>query len=157
MTIIPTRLARAATVSTSSVHQRKRVLDLYREWMRGVRLQLLPLLRFPSHDFLLTHETRPQAPEICTLYCLNVPPSAVRAVIRQRFENNRYVSDPKVIDVLIHKSRQDYQEAVNFWKQEPHVLGPLLSNRDRPQRTFMQKFLEGGSPQYASQLAFALR
>jgi hypothetical protein len=102
--------------------------------------------------FLLANETRPQAPEICTLYCLNVPPSAVRAVIRQRFEKNRYVSDPKVIDVLIHKSRQDYQEAVNFWKQEPHVLGPLLSNRDRPQRTFMQKFLEGGSPSCASLL-----
>jgi hypothetical protein len=37
MTTIPTRLARAATVSTSSVQQRKRVLDLYREWIRGVR------------------------------------------------------------------------------------------------------------------------
>jgi hypothetical protein len=36
MTTIPTRLARAATVSTGSVQQRKRVLDLYREWMRGV-------------------------------------------------------------------------------------------------------------------------
>ncbi|KAI9508049.1 NdufA6 NADH-ubiquinone oxidoreductase 14.8 kDa subunit [Russula earlei] len=118
MTTIPTRLARAATVSTSSVHQRRRVLDLYREWMRGT-------------------------PEICALYCLDVPPSAVRAVIRQRFEKNRYVSDPKVIDVLIHKSRQEYQEAVNFWKQEPHVLGPFLNNRDRPHRTFLQKFFEG--------------
>jgi len=68
----------------------------------------------------------------------------VRAVIRHRFEKNRYVSDPKVIDLLIHKSRQDYQEAVNFWKQEPHVLGPLLNNRDRPHRTFLQKFYEGG-------------
>ncbi|KAI0281962.1 NdufA6 NADH-ubiquinone oxidoreductase 14.8 kDa subunit [Russula aff. rugulosa BPL654] len=118
MTTIPTRLARAATVSTGSVQQRKRVLDLYREWMRG-------------------------APEICALYSLDVPPSAVRAVIRHRFEKNRYVSDPKVIDLLLHKSRQDYQEAVNFWKQEPHVLGPLLGNRDRPHRTFLQKFYEG--------------
>ncbi|KAI0287879.1 NdufA6 NADH-ubiquinone oxidoreductase 14.8 kDa subunit [Russula brevipes] len=120
MTTIPTRLARAATVSTGSAHQRTRVLDLYREWIRGVRT------------------------EICTLYCLDVPPSAVRAVIRQRFEKNRYVSDAKVIDVLIHKSRQEYQETVNFWKQEPHVLGPFLGNRERPHRTFMQKFLEGG-------------
>jgi NADH dehydrogenase (ubiquinone) 1 alpha subcomplex subunit 6 len=99
---------------------------------------------FPSLNFL-AHNALPQAPEICTLYSLDVPPSAVRAVIRQRFEKNRYVSDPKVIDILIHKSRQEYQEAVNFWKQEPHVLGPFLSNRDRPHRTFMQKFLEGGS------------
>jgi hypothetical protein len=40
MTTIPTRLARAAAVSTSSGHQRKRVLDLYREWMRGVRFSI---------------------------------------------------------------------------------------------------------------------
>ncbi|KAI9454240.1 hypothetical protein BJY52DRAFT_1205290 [Lactarius psammicola] len=119
MTTIPTRLARAATQSTSSAHQRKRVLELYRDWMRG-------------------------APEICVLYALDVPPSAVRAVIRQRFERNRYVSDPKLVDILLHKSRQEYQETVNFWKQEPHVLGPLLTgNRERPHRTFMQKFFEG--------------
>jgi hypothetical protein len=105
-------------------------------------------LAFLFLDSQFSHpQCAPQAPEICTLYCLDVPPSAVRAVIRQRFEKNRYVSDPKVIDVLIHKSRQDYQEAVNFWKQEPHVLGHLLSDRDRPHRTFMQKFLEGGSSQ----------
>jgi hypothetical protein len=41
MTTIPTRLARAAAVSTSSGHQRKRVLDLYREWMRGVRFSII--------------------------------------------------------------------------------------------------------------------
>ena len=58
------------------------------------------------------------------------------------------MSDPKLIDILIHKSRQDYQEAVNFWKQEPHVLGPLLGNRDRPHRTFLQKFFEGGLLSY---------
>jgi NADH dehydrogenase (ubiquinone) 1 alpha subcomplex subunit 6 len=153
MTIIPTRLARAATVSTSSTHQRKRVLDLYREWMRGVRFQLLPSSAFSCPESHTPTKTHSQAPEICTLYCLNVPPSAVRAVIRQRFEKNRYVSDPKVIDVLVHKSRQEYQETVNFWKQESHVLGPLLSNRDRPHRTFMQKFLEGGSLSCALLLA----
>jgi NADH dehydrogenase (ubiquinone) 1 alpha subcomplex subunit 6 len=152
MTTIPTRLARAAAVSTGSAHQRNRVLDLYREWMRGVRLpfssafyqlsKIPDLLPFPSLN--PQRNTRAQAPEICTLYSLDVPPSAVRAVIRQRFEKNRYVADTKVIDILIHKSRQEYQETMNFWKQEPHVLGPLLSNRDRAHRSFLQKFLEGG-------------
>jgi NADH dehydrogenase (ubiquinone) 1 alpha subcomplex subunit 6 len=135
MTTIPTRLARTAAVSTSSVHQRKRVLDLYREWMRGVRLLEIS---YSPNSYMLT-----QAPEICVLYALDVPPSAVRAAIRQRFEKNRYVSDPKLVDILIHKSRQEYQEAVNFWKQEPHVLGPFLTNRARPHRTFLQKFFEG--------------
>jgi len=58
------------------------------------------------------------------------------------------VSDPKVVDILLHKGRVEYQETVNFWKQEPHVLGPLLNgNRERPHRTFMQKFFEGGGDQ----------
>jgi hypothetical protein len=51
MTTIPTRLARAAAVSTSSVQQRKRVLDLYREWIRGVR-SLFFFLRLPALTFL---------------------------------------------------------------------------------------------------------
>ena len=63
--------------------------------------------------------------------------------MRQQFEKNRYVSDPKVIDVLLLKGRQDYQETLNCWQQEPHILGILLEKRDRPQRSFLQKFYEG--------------
>lgn len=48
MTTIPTRLARVATVSTNSIHQRKRVLDLYREWMRGVRLRPSSVIFMPK-------------------------------------------------------------------------------------------------------------
>jgi NADH dehydrogenase (ubiquinone) 1 alpha subcomplex subunit 6 len=88
-----------------------------------------------------------KAPEICVLYALDVPASAVRAVIRQRFERNRHLSDPDLIDILLHKSRVEYQETMNFWKQESHVLGLLLTgNRERPHRTFLQKFFEGGLP-----------
>ena len=32
---------------------------------------------------------------------------------------------------------------MNSWAQEPHILGLLLAPKGRPQRTFMQKFLEG--------------
>lgn len=32
---------------------------------------------------------------------------------------------------------------MNCWMQEPHVMGLLLAPKERPQRTFMQKFLEG--------------
>ena len=56
---------------------------------------------------------------------------------------NRHVTDPKVIDVLIHKSRVEWQEALNAWKQEPHVLGILLEPKTRPPRTFLQHFYEG--------------
>jgi len=97
---------------------RQRAIQLYRDWYRS-------------------------APEVATLYALNVPASAIRSVVRREFEKNRFVSDPKVIDVLIHKGRQSWQETVNCWSQEPHILGILLAPKDRPQRTFLEKFYEG--------------
>ncbi|KAJ3564335.1 hypothetical protein NP233_g8359 [Leucocoprinus birnbaumii] len=119
MSTIPARLARSAKTSTASSEARRRVLELYRDWYRS-------------------------APEICSLYALNVSPAFVRHAIRQKFEKNRYVTDPRAIDVLIHKSRQDYQETMNLWKQNDHVLGILLADEGpKPSKTFLQKFYEG--------------
>jgi len=95
-----------------------RVIDLYRDWIRA-------------------------APEVCSLYAVNVSPQEIRHAVRQRFEQHRYVSDPRAIDVLLLKSRQDLQETLNCWKQTDHVLGILLDTKQRPQKSFMQKFLEG--------------
>lgn len=63
-----------------------------------------------------------QAPEIVSLYALNISPSMIRAKKRADFERHRSVTDLNVIDLLIFKSRQDYQETMNCWKQEPHIL-----------------------------------
>ncbi|EPQ55888.1 hypothetical protein GLOTRDRAFT_60701 [Gloeophyllum trabeum ATCC 11539] len=118
MTTIPTRLAQAARTSSSPSEARKRVIQLYRDWYRS-------------------------APEICSLYALNVPPSAIRHAVRAQFERNRYVSDQKVIDVLLLKGYQEFQETMNCWKQNDHVLGILLEPKERPRRSFLQKFYEG--------------
>jgi len=67
----------------------------------------------------------------------------VRHAIRQRFERNRNVTDPRAIDVLLLKGRQDFQETMNVWKQTDHVVGILLQPQDRPQGTFLQNFYEG--------------
>jgi hypothetical protein len=78
------------------------------------------------------------------LYGLSVSPAYFRACIRAKFEENRYVSDPRVVDVLLHKSHLDYQEVMNQWKNTDHVLGILLQPpKRRGGKTFMQKFLEG--------------
>ncbi|KAI0742786.1 NADH-ubiquinone oxidoreductase Complex1 subunit [Daedaleopsis nitida] len=118
MTTIPARLARTAQISANPEEARKRVLKLYRDWYRG-------------------------APEIVTLYALNVSPAYIRHCVRQHFEQNRYVNDTRVIDVLIQKGRQEYQETMNCWKQLDHIMGILLQPPARPPRTFLQKFFEG--------------
>ncbi|TFK36521.1 hypothetical protein BDQ12DRAFT_686554 [Crucibulum laeve] len=120
MSTIPARLARATRASGSIEEARKRTLKLYRDWYRS-------------------------APEICTLYALSVSPAYLRHSIRQRFEQNRYVTDPRAIDILILKGQQEYQETMNVWKQSDHILGILLENPNRPRerKTFLQKFYEG--------------
>ncbi|KAF8968812.1 hypothetical protein BDZ97DRAFT_1755100 [Flammula alnicola] len=118
MTTIPARLATLSRTSSSITESRKRALKLYRDWYRS-------------------------APEICALYAISVSPAYVRHAIRQRFERNRHVTDPRAIDVLLLKGRQDYQETMNVWKQTDHVMGILLEPQDRPKRTFLQKFYEG--------------
>lgn len=118
MTTIPSRLARPAIMSASRQHQAFRVRELYRDWYRS-------------------------APEICALYALNVSPNVVRAAIRRQFEANLHIEDAGAIERLILKGRQSYQETMNCWMQEPHIMGILLKPQLQQPRTFMQKFLEG--------------
>ncbi|KAJ7607375.1 NdufA6 NADH-ubiquinone oxidoreductase 14.8 kDa subunit [Roridomyces roridus] len=115
---IPTRLAQVTRPSTSPSDARARVIQLYRDWYRA-------------------------APEVVNQYALDVSPTEIRHAIRMRFEANRNVSDVRVIDVLMLKSRQEYQETMNMWKQPDHIYGILLKPKERPSRTFLQKFYEG--------------
>lgn len=46
----------------------------------------------------------------------------MRAKFRQMFERNKYVKDVGVLDVLLLKGWQEYQETMNAWKQTSHVM-----------------------------------
>jgi len=67
--------------------------------------------------------------------------------MRQKFEANRHVTNPKAIDVLILKGRQEYQETMNGWKMNDHVCGILLDSNskrvERSRRGFLERFYEG--------------
>ncbi|KAG6879634.1 hypothetical protein C0992_000269 [Termitomyces sp. T32_za158] len=130
MTTIPSRLARATRASISAADARHRAIQLYRDWYRS-----------------LTNCSDGQAPDIVELYGLDVSPTQIRHAIRERFESNRYVTDPRAIDVLLLKGRQDYQETMNCWKQVDHIVGILLKPQTQPQKTFLQRFYEGRDEQ----------
>lgn len=53
------------------------------------------------------------------------------------------MTDLQVLNHLLLKGRQEYQETMNFWKQREHVLGRLITPRGRPARSFLEKFYEG--------------
>lgn len=50
-----------------------------------------------------------QAPEIQTMYSLNMPVSQLRTKMRQEFERHRYVNQLKTVDVLLFNSHQEFQ------------------------------------------------
>jgi NADH dehydrogenase (ubiquinone) 1 alpha subcomplex subunit 6 len=47
----------------------------------------------------------------------------IRLKIRQDFEKNRDITDLPIIDMLLHKNQQEYQETMNCWKQEVGLQG----------------------------------
>ncbi|KAF8515703.1 NdufA6 NADH-ubiquinone oxidoreductase 14.8 kDa subunit [Hysterangium stoloniferum] len=119
MTTIPSRLARITRSSSSPTESRTRVISLYRDWYRA-------------------------APFIVSIYGLSVSPALIRRRLREEVERNRYIGDVRVIDRLIAKWQLEYQETMNVWKQEPHVMGLLLQPKDTSHhKTFMEKFYSG--------------
>lgn len=54
-------------------------------------------------------------------YPLDMDVYDLRAKIREGFERNKHVTDTNVIDILLHKGRQEFQEAINVWKQPVSV------------------------------------
>ncbi|WFD21648.1 ndufa6 NADH-ubiquinone oxidoreductase subunit [Malassezia equina] len=129
MTTIPARLAKAAQVSHSLAHAQSRARSLYRSCYRAV-------------------------PEICALYPLDVPPALLRAKIRTMFERNRHITDVAILDVMLHKGYQEYQETVNAWKQTPHIM-KWFAEEEAPAKpkTFLEKFYatrdEGRGPTHS--------
>ena len=117
---------------------KKRVIHSYRDWLRSVRCLALSRIeeknlgavnarihkksqRKPwtrgvaekratadgTMNRILTITT--QAPEIQTMYSLNMPVSTLRTKMRQEFERHRYVAQLKTVDVLLFNSHQEFQ------------------------------------------------
>lgn len=88
-----------------------------------------------------------QAPSIVENYDLDLTTPAVRARIRQEFEKHRNVQDVNVIDRLIFKSRTEYEETINMWKQKTHVMRYFEDDVKLLQSvkpvSFLDKFLAG--------------
>merc|ERR1712130_186413 len=129
MTTIPARLAKVSQVSNSLAHAQSRARSLYRSFYRA-------------------------APEICALYPLDVPPALLRAKFRTMFECNRHITDVAVLDVMLLKGYQEFQETMNCWKQTPHIM-QWFTEEEAPEKPkdFLGKFYatrdEGRGPTHS--------
>ncbi len=67
--------------------------------------------------------------DLRSLYALDVPPSTLRAKFRTQFEKKKTVKDLAVLDLMLLKAQQEYQETMNGWKQIPHIMKCLPRRR----------------------------
>ncbi|CED85292.1 NADH:ubiquinone oxidoreductase, NDUFA6/B14 subunit [Phaffia rhodozyma] len=119
MTTIPARLAVMTRQSADLKDAASRARVLYRDWYRA-------------------------APEVVQVYQLDLSVYDFRTKIREQFSKHKHVTDVRVIDILLLKGRQEYQETLNIWKQTPHVLAWFKEQEDNASpQTFMDKFLAG--------------
>lgn len=117
----PTAFAQTTRITRDPVELRRRVLALYRQYMRS-------------------------APNFASTYEIDFPVSRIRTKLRQEFERNRFVNDVAVTNILLAKGQMEFQETINFWKQQPHVLKYFQQEEatveKRAPNDFLSRFLK---------------
>lgn len=118
---LATEFAETTRRSLTHADMSKRVLHLYRRYIRNAK-------------------------EFANLYELDMPVSNVKTKIRQEFERQRFVTDLDLTNVLYAKGQMEFQELINFWKQQCHVLRYFEDQLDYgavDKNDFIKNFLRG--------------
>lgn len=98
-------------------------MKLYRAWYR-----YLPRL-LNDFDVPVTHQE-------------------LKEKLREKFDQNRHVTDIRTIDLLVSKGEMALVECVNVWAQKSHIMRWFEDTWNaRPDRDdFMSKFYDGHDP-----------
>lgn len=102
-------------LSNNSDESRRRIISLYRSWMR-------------CSEYL----TKTQD--------LSISERMMKEKVRDDFERFKTVSDLRVLDSMIAKSTLELEEAYKGWQQTTHILRRFKQTVEPRKTDFMSKF-----------------
>ncbi|XP_032674984.1 NADH dehydrogenase [ubiquinone] 1 alpha subcomplex subunit 6 [Odontomachus brunneus] len=105
-------------LSVNREDARRRVLKLYKAWIR-------------------------QVPQALLLYDIPKKEADCKKKIREEFKRHAHVTDVRIIDQLVIRGQMELQEVANIWKPKGQLMTYWQETMEKKPTDFMSKFLAG--------------
>ncbi|KAM4021444.1 NADH dehydrogenase [ubiquinone] 1 alpha subcomplex subunit 6 [Anomaloglossus baeobatrachus] len=105
-------------LSQNVCEAKRRVRELYKAWYREV-------------------------PNTVQVFQLDITVKQGREMLRQKFQNNAEVTDPRVIDLLVIKGKMGLEETIKVWKQRTHIMRYFHETKTLQSADFLSNFYAG--------------
>ncbi|MEE6508185.1 hypothetical protein FKM82_019621 [Ascaphus truei] len=100
---------------------KRRSRELYRAWYREV-------------------------PNTVHVFQLDITVKQGRDKVRDLFQRNAHITDPRVIDMLVIKGKMDLEETIKVWKQRTHIMRYFHETETPRPKDFLSRFYVGQDP-----------